>query len=144
MKIASSTSAMPELLDQLHDWFQLEWGEINGFQRDQTVREVPAPLLALNDGDELMGGLAFTTYPRPDGRAPGVWINALFVAPDFRGQGIASKLVRAAELESGGQDIPALFVYTDIPHLYQNLGWLVVEEHGENVVLTKPVARRLG
>lgn len=132
------------LLDQLHDWFQLEWGEVDGFERNRTLRDIPAPLLALNDSNLLMGGLAFTTYPRPDGRGPGVWINALFVAPGFRGQGIASSLVCAAEAEARGQDIPDLFVYTDVPRLYQTLGWFVLSEHGEHLVLTKLVSGRLG
>lgn len=88
-----------------------------------------------------MGGLAFATYPRPDDGSSAVWINALFVAPDFRGQGIASKLVRAAEAEAGAHGIADLFVYTDVPRLYQNLGWQVLREDDENLVLTKPVLR---
>jgi len=48
----------------------------------------PPPLVAVDDDDRLMGGIAFTTYPEPQGNQPAVWINALLVAPEFRGRGI--------------------------------------------------------
>lgn len=144
MRVLDSTSAPPEFLDQLQNWFELEWGESDAYEHDHSRHAPLASLLALSDSNVLIGGLAFTTYPKPDDRGSGVWINALFVAPDFRGQGIASTLVRAAEAKAKAHGIADLFVYTDVPQLYQNLGWLVLREGDENLVLTKPVAGRMG
>lgn len=111
-------------------------GEVSGSEQSQTLYNRPAPHSALSKSDLLMGGLTRTTYPRPDGRHSGMWINALFVAPEFQGQGKPLKLVRAAEVETSAQGIPDLFVYMDVPHDYQNHSWFVPGEHGENLVLT--------
>ena len=105
----------PDLVNQLRKWFEQEWGELDPIVGDKF----PEPLLAIDEAGELIGGLAFTTAPEPAGLGAGVWINALLVAPEHRGRGIASKLIQAAEsLARDNINSKRLFVYTDVPALY--------------------------
>lgn len=139
-----NSGSTPQLLDQLHDWFGLEWGESDRSDGDHALSGVPVPLLAVDDGHLLVGGIAFTSHPKPDSHELGVWINALIVSQPFRGRGIASKLVRAAELEATRQGASELFVYTSVPILYQKLGWSLVKHDNGNSVLIKVIAEHRG
>lgn len=135
-----NSGSEPQFLDQLPEWLELEWGESDRSDGDDAPCNVPVPLLAVDDEHLLVGGIAFTSHPEPGSHELGIWINALIVSEPFRGRGIGSKLVRAAELEANRQWIPELFVYTNVPILYQKLGWWLVKHDDGNSVLVKAVA----
>lgn len=137
-----TSSSAPQFLDQLREWVELEWGEVDPFEGNHALHAVPAPLVAVDDSDLLVGGIAFTRSLRPDSSELGVWINALLVDPDFRGRGIASELVRAAELEAHRQGVLELLVYTNVPSLYLKLGWSLLKRDNENSVLIKIVGEQ--
>jgi predicted N-acetyltransferase YhbS len=122
-------------MPQLCAWLVAEWGEVNPFksQNDGTIT-VPQPLLAI-EGQELLGGLLFSGYRQPGGDSLGLWINALFVAPEHRRKRIASQLIRAAEVEAFRVGQRALFALTNIPRLYENLGWQRIESGSDGIVL---------
>jgi GNAT superfamily N-acetyltransferase len=67
------------------------------------------------------------------------WLAALFVAPAFRNQGIASALVRAIEQHARDAGCTQLYLYTiTAERLYTKLGWIALEHfdwHGEKFVL---------
>jgi GNAT superfamily N-acetyltransferase len=117
-----SSRAAPTHLSRLHEWLVAEWDEIDTFEFQKEGVKLPAPLLAVHQED-LLGGLVFSTFRRPGGSKSALWINALFVVPEYRGQGVASRLVRAAEdkaVRSGEQE---MFALTNIPELYVKL-WM--------------------
>ena len=123
-----SSSTAPIHLKPLSKWVIAEWGEI------EPVENVPPPLLAI-EGQELRGGVMFSRFHKPDGEGLGLWINALFVAPEHRRQGIGSRLVRAAESEAARAGERELFALTDIPTLYQKLGWTCVKTSNKGTVV---------
>lgn len=135
-----NSNTMPQLLSQLHEWFEQEWGESKRSVDEYALCNVPVPIVAVDVNQSLVGGIAFTSHPTPDSAELGVWINALFVVPCFRGRGIASELVRAAEQEANRQRISQLFVYTNVPLLYQKLGWSLLKQEHVNSVLVKVIA----
>jgi len=139
IKIRSGQTA-PEHLPQLRRWFQAEWGKIDPFEGNHPGVVVPLPLLAIGHNEELQGGLAFSTFDLPEPSQTRVWINAVYVHPQFRGQQIASALILLAENSARQLDIRALFVLTQIPALYENLGWQLAERTGADCVLTKNLA----
>ena len=135
IQIISSQFNSPHL-PQLYQWFINEWGEVDAFDKSKYDLPLPSPLLAL-DGDELVGGLSFTAYDQPNGSEMGLWINALYVHPDQRGQGIASKLIDVAEKTASESHMNELFARTDIPVLYEKIGWKVLSVTCEGTILIK-------
>jgi GNAT superfamily N-acetyltransferase len=135
-----SSSTAPHHLAELQKLFSLEWGEIDLFANRHQHIAIPAPLLALFGQNKLAGGLSFTSYTKPDKESPAIWINAVFVVPECRRMGIASKLVREAEIVASRLSFNELFVLTDIPDLYQQLNWALVEEKPPNSILVRLLA----
>lgn len=135
-----SSSVAPGYMHQLREWLVAEWGEVNPFasQSDGSIT-VPQPLLGI-EGHELRGGLMFSCFRKPGGDSLGLWINALFVAPEHRRKRIASQLIRAAEMEAFRTGERALFALTNIPELYENLGWQRVESSSDGIVLKAVLA----
>jgi GNAT superfamily N-acetyltransferase len=129
-----SSNSVPGHLTRLREWFLAEWGAVDSFEGRGKEIAVPPPLLAISDS-ELLGGLMFSAFRQPAGDDLGLWINALFVAPDHRRKGIASRLIRAAEAEAVSAGWRQIFALTDIPELYQNLGWQCIESSHEGTVV---------
>ncbi len=123
-------------LIQLREWFGSVWGKFEDFEDSKLGIALPCPLLAISNGN-LMGGLSFTAYQNPEKNEVALWINALFIEPDNRGLGIGSMLIKAAENKAITTEHTELFVYTNVPELYQKNGWSELVNNGENVVLKK-------
>jgi GNAT superfamily N-acetyltransferase len=135
-----SSSVAPDHAHRLREWLIAEWGEVDPFKSQSDGRIiVPLPLLGI-EGQELLGGLMFSGFRKPGGDELGLWINALFVAPEHRRKGIASQLVRAAEVEAFRAGERELFALTNIPKLYESLGWQSVESSKEGTVLRAVLA----
>jgi len=129
-----------EHLPQLRDWYEAQWGKIDSFAGNHPEIEVPEPLLAFGADAQLQGGLVFSTFQSPHSDQVEVWINAVFVDPLYRGQHIGSALISLAENSARQQRIDSLFVFTQIPSLYTNLGWQLVEQTNADCVLSKKLA----
>jgi GNAT superfamily N-acetyltransferase len=138
MQILSSNSLSPNLLIQLREWFESEWGDFDSFEGNHPGIEIPSPMLAIDDQTSLLGGLAFSTFAEPDSDSIGVWINMLLVLPSERKKGIASLLVQSAESEAKRMGIRELFVLSEFPDLYQKLAWQFIGlDSSENETILK-------
>lgn len=140
VKIISSADA-PHYLPELRGWFKQEWGENEHVDNEVDAFPLPKPLLALQQNN-LMGGLAFTSFVKPKHSDFGLWINALLVTPQHRGQGIASRLIQAADAKAQEAGVGEFYTYTDIPALYQKQGWTIVSSKDDGTVLRKTVPPR--
>ena len=142
-EILHGSHAQPYLAE-LQILFDQQWDDVEPVvpfvQANGGVLK-PEPLIARYNNKALAGGLAFTQAPRPQQAPPlpttgkaadqAVWINALFVKPQYRKQGLAQKLVSCAIEEANNTGIVELFVYTEYPLLYKKLGWrIIVQELG--------------
>jgi GNAT superfamily N-acetyltransferase len=61
---------------------------------------------------------------------PTPWLASVYVAPERRRQGIASRLVRHTMQAARGMGVDRLYLYTETDEaeaLYRNLGWHVLE-----------------
>lgn len=122
-----NSDASPHHLPLLRKWFLEKWGRVDPFD---------FALLAV-DGEKLAGGLVFTTYPVSDDEERGLWINALYIVPEYRGEGIGSALIIEAETEALRMGYKELFVFTDIPRLYLKSGWLLIDDSARDKVFKK-------
>lgn len=128
-------SARPECEIYLRAWFEKEWGHTDPFDTFAEDKQVPEPILAFDEKDQLVGGLAFAAAKHPSNDFQVAWINAVYVEPDHRRSGIASSLVREAVVVSSESGFVDLYVYTDVPDLYVRQGWSIVSQSGTHSVL---------
>ena len=139
-------------LAELHNRFVAEWGvfdahdAFDAFDAFDAARfgatppPPPPPLLALR-GPWLPGGLAFSRYPSPLANVVGLGINGLQDEVTHRRQGITSLLIRAAERQAQALGVAVMFVSTQLPGLYQALGWQLVETRDGLAILGRNLAR---
>lgn len=141
---------VPQHLDQVTDWILAEWGR-PGVTRDMVYEKYRAHM----NTDRLPLSLVAVIDERPVGTAslrrrdlqirPHLvpWLASVYVASEYRNQGIGSQLVIAAETEAARLDIETLYLFTpDRDHFYARLGWRTIEQtdyRGEQVVVMKKI-----
>lgn len=111
-------------LSEVSDLFKQEWSDFE-FGKEQP--NVPPVILALS-GDVVVGALAYSLFKEPQKETKVVWIDAVFVLPEYRNKGIASTLIDTSIEQLTNYKQSYLYAYTNIPELYSALGWFVAEE----------------
>ncbi|MGF1841705.1 GNAT family N-acetyltransferase [Vibrio clamense] len=110
--------------------FQSEWSDFFFVDTYKPEANLPPVLVALIN-NEVIGGLAYSRFKEPHGSSDVIWFNAVFVSPELRGQGIASELINRG-VEQVSETLQSnLYAYTNVPPLYQSLGWSVVDIESE-------------
>ena len=108
----------------IESWFATQWN----VEPQETLDMLPASpgrpasLLAIHN-TSLVGVLAYKRHQADFQFGPQLWVNALFVVPEFRRRGIARRLLRAGICASQVMPSQQIFVYTDVPRLYLSCGW---------------------
>ncbi|EGQ7800918.1 TPA: GNAT family N-acetyltransferase [Vibrio parahaemolyticus] len=110
----------------LEKLFQTEWSDFLFADTYKSEAHLPPVLVALRD-NEVIGGLAYSWYQEPHGNTEVIWVNALFVSPKWRGQGIASELINRGVNQVSETLQNNLYAYTNAALLYKSLGWSVVD-----------------
>jgi len=121
-------------LIELYQCFEREWDDVEPLTATKNGKFVPMPIIASLDG-QLVGGLVFSRFLSPITQQQAIWINALFIKPENRRQGISSRLIQHAEQLIQAMNEPELLVFAQIPALYSKLGWQVVETVDDHFVL---------
>ena len=139
----------PELTPTLVRWIRQEWPDARD---DSAIEErlcgsrrhgtLPQALVAVL-GSTPIGFVSLTLYEKGIEQGRPHWIDALYVEPPYRGQGIGRQLLHAAEEKSVVLRLTELFALTEIPGLYHKCGWRSVEEIMTPTGCDFIVARRL-
>lgn len=151
IRIARLAADSPHLLGLVR-WAVAQWGHHDpGRRLDQAVAEfrtqcgeagLPSVFVALS-GDTPVGMASLVDDDMHDRPLLNPWLASVYVCPDWRGQGIASCLVRRVEREASEHGIATLHLFTpDRQALYRRLGWCVVKERdyrGERVTIMRRV-----
>jgi GNAT superfamily N-acetyltransferase len=143
-----AVSGRPDLAPLVARWRVEAFFNIPG---DWTVEEMTARILAPPEGpketfvlfedDQPVGtaGLVQTDLPSRADLTP--WLAEVFVEPDFRGRGYASRLVRRVEDFALAASVSVLWLYTETAEpLYARLGWQRVgteRDRGHDVTLMR-------
>ncbi len=135
IKIVNSKFSSPHLIE-LSRWISEMWNLSIDFKDIKDGIVLPPPLLAVEE-EKLVGGLSYTAYAKPESDETGLWINTLIVDPEYRGRKIASLLIKAAEESAIDLKYQEIFVFTNIPVLYEKNGWIKLSEENNDHVLTK-------
>ncbi len=96
----------------------------------ECLRKDALPLALVGyEGGRLVGTVALLHDSVRSRPALGPWLAALYVAPDARGQGRGTALVRAAERTAGEIGLTGLHAGTSTARsLFERLGWRRVED----------------
>ena len=125
-----------EFLPKLAEWHQQEWAYLNPGQSLQDRIEkmqdylnddfIPSTFVAIEN--DVLGSAAIIECDldtRPD-LSP--WLASVYVAPEYRKQGVGAALVQHAMQQACDQGYTKLFLYTPSQEkFYQRLGWKIIE-----------------
>lgn len=134
----------------LAQWTHDTWGHLHpGRSLDTAIavlREecgpggVPSVFVALQ-GETPVGTASLVADDMSDRRDLTPWLASVFVPPEWRGRGIASRLVRRVEDEAQAHGVAHFYLYTpDQQALYRRLGWRDIEARdygGEGVTIMR-------
>lgn len=137
-------STCPEHVDRLASWHHAEWGLLYGESwtdddarrelREQAERRVWSNTLVALDGESLLGSVsvvsedaaALSHYGSP-------WLASLFVAPEFRGRGVGSRLASAGINWAARHGVARLLLFTaGQSAYYQRMGWRLIARDALN------------
>ena len=136
-----------DCLTTLASWHQGEWSDLNpGETIKQRIKRmqsylndsfIPSTFVACNK--TILGSAAIVATDmetRPD-LTP--WLASVFVAPEYRNNGIGKQLVLHVMNRAKTEGIKTLYLFTtDKEDYYQKLGWIinsVVQYHGHQVTI---------
>jgi GNAT superfamily N-acetyltransferase len=142
----------PEFISTVIGWIRQEWPDSRG---DDAIEErlcgsrqrgmLPMALVAIS-GNEPIGFVSLTLYEKGIEQGRPHWIDALYVEPPHRGQGLAQRLLGATEEKAATLEITELFALTEIPGVYHKCGWRSVEEiatpQGRDFIVNKLLAEK--
>ena len=127
----------PEFLPTLAEWQHGEWGHIRPgdtvearMARLQAAMGrdcIPLTLVALAEG-KLVGSSSLIRHDMDTRVELTPWLAGVFVAPEYRRQGIGAQLVRRIMAQAGKLNVSVLYLYTVHSELfYSSLGWSLLE-----------------
>ncbi|WP_425571250.1 GNAT family N-acetyltransferase [Novipirellula rosea] len=138
----SQLTSHAEHSDLVLTWLRSTWDDPNDVFPGTLAptRNCPGALLAISDGVPT-GALTFRRHRTTWQVTNELWINTVYVVPGQRGLGTGRKLIRSAVEHSIPQYTERLFVFTDVPTLYEPLGWKQIDYNAECSSFTLGIER---
>ena len=119
---------VPQMKDTMALWFHEKWNiPLSAYleSMDQCLAgQLPVPeWYAVLDGDRIIGGLGVIENDFHDRIDLSPNVCALYVEPDYRGQGLAGRLLDLACCDMLAHGIDTLYLVTDHASFYERYGW---------------------
>jgi GNAT superfamily N-acetyltransferase len=128
----------PDAIPTLAVWAYNQWGHLmspdttpetlrRAFGRRTVPSQIPETFVAVEDG-EPVGTASLVVHDLPTRMDLSPWLAAVYVAPEFRDQGIGSALVQAVMGEAQALGVEKLYLFTPAKMgFYSRLGWQALE-----------------
>jgi predicted N-acetyltransferase YhbS len=109
------------------EWFSLDHRTIDEIQtalaETLTAISIPITFIAIW-GDEVVGTVSLDPEDLPGFEHLSPWLASLYVAPAWRGKGVATRLVKHTKEFAQTNRFPKVYLWTPIsPALYERCGW---------------------
>ena len=141
----------PDCLETLATWHHSEWSylypdesvkdRINRMQTYLNTNFIPSTFIAKDNA--LSGSCAIIEHDMETRPQLTPWLASVFVAPEYRQQGIGSKLVLHAMTQAKKEGISTLYLFTpDNKTFYLKLGWTIMcteKYHGHQVTVMQAI-----
>lgn len=133
-----SLAEHPEYIDTLADWYFDAWHDYEGYSLAQITahlkenclhQRLPCTWIALKE-NRLAGTISLEINDLPPRDAQySPWLASLYVASEFRGQGIGTALIQHLLHHVDQHQITPLYLWTPgTTALYESLGWRIFEQ----------------
>ena len=122
-------SEIADRLDEAAEWFHSKWGvpkEAYLESMTDAIRvegAVPEWYVTCLDNGEIIGGLGVIENDFHDRKDLAPNVCAVFVEPNFRGQGIAGALLDFVYEDMKACGVSPLYLFTDHDSFYERYGW---------------------
>ncbi|MDX8129763.1 GNAT family N-acetyltransferase [Methylomonas sp. OY6] len=131
-------SQEPHQIPTLAQWHQAEWSNLNpGQTLEHRIQKMQAYLsnklipstFIYKHEDQLAGSAAIIESDMDTRPELTPWLASVYVAPEFRRQGIGSELVKHVMLQAKAAGVATLYLFTpDQANFYAKLGWTAMAE----------------
>lgn len=127
----------PQHIPTLTIWHQQEWAHLNpGSGVEKRLEKMMAylgaelvPSTFIAKQTELMGSAAIVAHDMDTRPELTPWLASVFVAPEYRNNGVGSRLVQHVMQQAEQAGIGTLYLFTpDRAGFYRRLGWQVLSE----------------
>ncbi len=122
-----SLRACPELLEDAAGWFHEKWGVPKeaylACMRAYLNRETEYGWYLCLTGNRIVGGLGVIENDFHDRKDLTPNVCAVYTEEDFRGQGIAGRLLELVVSDMRAKGIMPLYLVTDHTGFYEKYGW---------------------
>lgn len=136
----------PQLIPVIAQWHQDQWCNISPhLSTDKRIRlysdypsraGIPCCIIALANG-QAVGSASLVESDMDTHTQLGPWLASVFVHPDFRRQGIATRLINQCIAIAQQCQLPRIYLFSpDQADFYRKRGWQPLESclyHGEQV-----------
>jgi len=134
-------SERPDLFEKAADWFHEKWqvpteAYLESMEASLQKTGVPEWYVCINDTDTIVAGLGVieNDFHKREDLTPNIC--AVYVADEYRGQGIARKLMDNACEELAKHGITDVYLITSHTDFYERCGWTfygMIEEDDGNL-----------
>ncbi|MBN1976389.1 MAG: GNAT family N-acetyltransferase [Anaerolineae bacterium] len=137
MKVAH-LAEHPDAIPTLASWVYNQWGHwmpadiipetlAREFEKRTIPSCIPETFVAV-EGHAPLGTASLVIHDLAARRDLSPWLAAVYVAPEFRNQGVGSALVQAVTDEAQALGVERLYLFTpDKMSFYGRLGWQALE-----------------
>jgi N-acetylglutamate synthase-like GNAT family acetyltransferase len=137
----------PQYIPILAKWHHHEWSYLNPNDSVQQRMErmqcylskdlIPSTFVAI-EGETILGSAAIVENDMDTHRHLSPWLAAVYVAPEHRGKGIGSLLVKHVVESARRAKLHALYLFTPSKEpYYSSMGWTTIKKQDyKGVVVT--------
>ena len=139
----------PQQIPTLAEWHHQQWASLNPngslekriLKMQDYLSDELVPSTFIAKTTELLGSAAIVENDMETKPDLTPWLASVFVAPEYRRQGVGSQLVKHAMQKAKQAGIEAMYLFTpDQVNFYQKLGWEVIaneEYRGHSVMVMR-------